>query len=89
MHLIYFNFFEDDDSAHLMGDTLDFEFYLGSEKGSLSLNGTYSWIKCNRNFRGYYLTTYTEYNFKAVEYVMANSNNVILFFFLTIDNKLK
>jgi hypothetical protein len=61
-----------------MGDTLEFDFYLGSETGSLTLNRSYSWIKCNKNFRGYYLTSYSDYNFEAVEYVLRNSNNVSL-----------
>ena len=72
----------DENSQHLNGTVLDFDFYLGSSTDSVRLDRAYSWIKCNKDFRGYYLTTYSDYNFKAVEYVLQNGNQVIKSVFL-------
>ncbi len=59
------------------GASEDFNFYLGTETGTHRLTSRkFSWIKCNKDFRGYYLTSYSEYNFFALEHVMQNTKNV-------------
>jgi hypothetical protein len=60
----------DDNSQHVAGSIEEFDFYLGKTSDSIELNRSISWIKCNKDFKGYYLTDYSDYNFKALEFVM-------------------
>ena len=74
--------FLDDNSQHLAGTIEEFNFYLGNTSASLELNRSFSWIKCNKDFRGYFLTDYSEYNFQALEHVFTRNQtvNLIIFF---------
>ena len=60
----------------MAGDVQEFDFYLGVESDSIELNRAFSWIKCNKDFKGYYLTDYSEINFKALEYVLSQNQSV-------------
>jgi hypothetical protein len=69
---------------HANGNFYEFDFFLTNQTGSIRLpNRKYSWIKCNRNFNGYYLTSYSDYNFKVLGYLLKDSSNhnVIKFYF--------
>ena len=70
----------DDDfesTQHTNGNYYNFDFFLTSQKGSIRLpsNRQYSWIKCNRNFNGYYLTSYSDYNFKVLGHLLKDQFN--------------
>ena len=39
-------------------------------KGYDDLDRRYTWIKCNKDFKGYYMTDYFDNNFDAIEYVL-------------------
>ena len=78
MNLFIFLLFGLDDlNQHLLGSNDEYNFYLGDKSATFRLSKRqYSWIKCNKDFHGYYLTNYAESNFQALEHVMQSANNV-------------
>jgi hypothetical protein len=50
--------YPDSDTENVGGDII--EFYLDKEQDIRVLPGkTYAWIKCNRDFQGFYVTDYS------------------------------
>jgi hypothetical protein len=54
-------------------------FYLDSAKISVTLDKKYSWIKCNRDFKGFYVTDYNKANYDTLLEVVQKNPKVILF----------
>ena len=48
--------------SNLAGTIVPVNFYLGSKQGTLNLPSKYSWIKCNKDFKSFYVTSYSENN---------------------------
>lgn len=42
----------------LTGETENFNFYLESTKGTKKLEKKFDWVKCNRDFNGFYVNNY-------------------------------
>lgn len=66
---------EDNQDQHLNGTIKNFNFYLNSHTEAFELDENYSWIKCNKDFKSYYITDYSEENIKAIEYVLTNDTD--------------
>ena len=52
------------DSDDLGGVPKNVTFFLDKQMGEFELDRDYSWIKCNNDFKGFYITAYTEADFK-------------------------
>lgn len=63
-----------DTSNNLDGTLEPFNFYLGSKEGSKKLDKKYSWVKCNKDFKGFYLSSYS--NFKGLVEVFNNKPGI-------------
>lgn len=57
---------------HTTGDVEEFNFFLKDSEGTKTLSRKYTWVKCNKDFRGYYITDYSDSNFNALEDVLIN-----------------
>ena len=44
-------------------------------KGTFQLDREYTWIKCNRNFNGFYMTDYFNKDFEAFEKLIKNNDD--------------
>lgn len=51
-------------ASDLDGELKNVTFFLDSSSGTFELDRDYSWIKCNNDFKGFYLTAYTTGGFK-------------------------
>ena len=60
----------------LGGAVVDFQFLLTGERDSLQLNAAYNWIKCNRDFDGYYISDYYKTLWESFEAVLLSSPEV-------------
>lgn len=57
----------------LGGAVVDFQFLLTGERDDLQLNAAYNWIKCNRDFDGYYISDYYKTLWESFEAVLLSS----------------
>lgn len=55
---------------HITGSVKEFNFFLKDTDGSVDLDRKYTWVKCNKDFKGYYVTDYSNDNFQALEQVL-------------------
>ncbi|CAF0971628.1 unnamed protein product [Brachionus calyciflorus] len=53
------------------GDTREFKYFLDKKQGIFELDRNFSWIKCNSDFRGYYLVNYEERNLDILNQILA------------------
>lgn len=63
-------------AEHTLGDIEEFSYFLRDSEGSIGLKKRYTWVKCNKDFRGYYVTDYSDANFQALENVLINRPDV-------------
>ncbi|CAF0707260.1 unnamed protein product [Brachionus calyciflorus] len=61
---------------HLGGSTLEFVYFLQGINGQLDLDRRYTWIKCNTDFKGFYVTDYTNNLFDAFETILLSNRSV-------------
>lgn len=55
---------------HTTGEIREFNFFLHDESGFIDLDRRYTWVKCNNDFRGYYILDYSEELFAALNQVL-------------------
>lgn len=65
----------------LAGDNHDFSLLLTDASAIVQLPRQFGWIKCNKDFNGYYMTDYADSQFAAFEAVILNNFTVTLEFF--------
>lgn len=51
-------------------------YLLKEQEGYIKLAKEYTWIKCNSDFHGYYLTNYDNKNFEALNNLLRNDYSV-------------
>ena len=44
-------------------------------QGYIDLSRRFTWVKCNKDFRGYYVTDYYDNNYEVFEYLLEHNNN--------------
>ena len=49
--------------------------------GEYPLDREYTWIKCNKNFNGFYVTDYFDRDFEAFEKLIKNNDDEIVIIF--------
>lgn len=60
-----------------LGGTVDsFQYLLTQSTGFLQLAKRYDWVKCNKDFNGYYITDYGNQLFNSFENVLLNRPDV-------------
>lgn len=69
----------------LAGSIYEFTYLLSSSSGTFQLPGAFDWVKCNKDFNGYYITDYGDAQFLSYETVMVNTPDVILFAFVNFN----
>lgn len=45
-------------------ETFEFSYYLDQKQGSFTLDKGYEWVKCNKDFKGFYVTNYNPTNYQ-------------------------
>lgn len=60
----------------LAGTLSNFTFWLTDTTGRLTIPGNINWIKCNKDFNGYYITDYGNRLFQSFETVLLDQPNV-------------
>jgi len=64
-------------SLHLSGDIKEFSFFLDDFEGVFDgLDRRYTWVKCNNEFRGFYVTDYAPSIFDAFTEILSNKIEV-------------
>jgi hypothetical protein len=58
------------------GQVVPFDYLLTTKSGSAQLNGQFNWVKCNNDFKGFYMTNYTDSQFQTFEQVILASRDV-------------
>jgi hypothetical protein len=61
---------------HTIGSERDFKFLLTKKEDSMPLDRRYTWVKCNQDFKGYYITDYSKEVFAAIEAVLLSNPEV-------------
>lgn len=61
-----------------MGNIREFTFFLKSETGQIDLDRRYSWVKCNNDFKGYYVADYSAQLLQAFDQVLTSGTDVII-----------
>ena len=61
---------------HLKDGTVDFNYFLVDKEGSIELDSSYTWIKCNKDFKGYYVTDYPIEIYEAFNELLINNAGV-------------
>jgi hypothetical protein len=61
---------------HLAGNVREFNFFLKERSGSIELDREYTWVKCNTDFKGYYVTDYSEQQFDIFENILLRNKTV-------------
>ena len=67
-------------NQHMTGNIHEFTFFLSLETGQIDLDRRYSWVKCNNDFRGYYVVDYSAQLLAAFDEVLSSSKDVIFNF---------
>lgn len=65
--------------APLAGQTIEFTIFESRVTASTTLNGKFDWIKCNKDFNGYFVTEYPDSVFDSFEDVLFTNKDVIYF----------
>lgn len=63
-------------TSHLSGDVREFTYFLSEQTGQIDLDRPYSWVKCNNDFKGYYVTDYSLDQFSIFTSVIVNNQSV-------------
>jgi hypothetical protein len=61
---------------HLIENSVDFNFFLNESTGSIELDSSYTWIKCNKDFRGFYVTDYPVVIYEAFNELLIENAGV-------------
>lgn len=61
------------------GDVEEYRYLLKSASGTLELPKQFNWVKCNKDFNGYYITDYGDDQFNSFETVLLHSRDVTFF----------
>jgi hypothetical protein len=56
------------------GLVVPFDYLLNNKMGTAQLNGVFNWVKCNNDFKSYYITEYTNSQFETFEQVLLVTN---------------
>lgn len=56
----------------LDGTFENFNFYLGNKMGLRSLSKKFDWVKCNRDFNGFYVNNYDANDYKNIINTLTN-----------------
>jgi hypothetical protein len=59
-------------NQHLQGSILDFKYFLTGDRAQFDLDRRYTWIKCNKDFKGFYFTDYVNDMYQAFDQVLLN-----------------
>ena len=62
-------------TQHIAGQLVEFEYFLTSTEGSIDLSRRFTWVKCNKEFKGYYVTEYLDSNYEIFQFLLENSGN--------------
>ena len=60
----------------LAGSVVDITYLLDKKEGSRILDAKFTWIKCNKNFKGFYTTLYDAKNFIEIENILKKNKTV-------------
>ena len=68
---------------HLNGDISEFNYFMKDKEAFFDLDRRYTWVKCNKDFKGYYATDYSRNIFSAFTHILLNKPevNCLEFFF--------
>lgn len=61
---------------HLNGDITEFNYFMKDKEAFHDLDRRYTWVKCNKDFRGYYATDYSRNIFSAFTHILLNKPEV-------------
>lgn len=64
-------------TQHIIGDVVEFEYFLTSNEGFIDLSRRFTWVKCNRDFKGYYVTEYLDSNYEIFAFLLGNADNAL------------
>lgn len=64
---------------HLYGMTTKFTVFMNAKSVFTILDRDYSWVKCNENFGGFYVTDYTCDQFEVFETLLMKNQNVNIY----------
>ena len=62
----------------LAGTITNFTYWLTQQTGRMVIPGNFGWVKCNKDFNGYYITDYGNALYQSFETVILNRPNVNL-----------
>ena len=66
---------------HSGGQVREFTYFLNYEMGQIDLDRHYTWVKCNNDFRGYYVTDYSAQQFLIFDELLFKNQSVLLLFY--------
>jgi hypothetical protein len=58
------------------GTIQPFDFLMGTKTGTTQITGVFDWVKCNLDFKAYYMSNYDSSQFESFEAVLAAAPNV-------------
>ncbi|RNA36671.1 endoplasmic reticulum aminopeptidase 2 isoform X2 [Brachionus plicatilis] len=65
-----------DQANHVQGMTTQFKFFLTGDRDFVDLDRVYTWVKCNKDFNGFYITDYRNELFEAFEAILLHDMTV-------------
>lgn len=68
--------FNGDQANHLQGTIKNFKFFLKADRDFVDLDRVYTWVKCNKDFNGFYITDYRNELFDSFETILLNNKDV-------------
>jgi hypothetical protein len=64
-------------TQHINGQMVEFDYFLKSNEAFIDLSRRFTWVKCNRDFKGYYVTEYLDANYEIFNFLLSNDDNVL------------
>ncbi|CAF0936439.1 unnamed protein product [Brachionus calyciflorus] len=61
---------------HTTGSIREFEFFLANDRDHFDLDRVYTWVKCNKDFTGFYVTEYKNELFEVFESVLLENKDL-------------
>lgn len=65
-----------DQANHIQGATKSFKFFLKNDRDFVDLDRVYTWVKCNKDFNGFYMTDYRNELFDAFETILLYNKDI-------------